>query len=138
MPSTGVQPTEQNLKTNVAGHCVTHPCIYFQNHFYLCFSFYVWLLLHNSDSNQFTWEIYENSLLACDLIKFILFLIYKLWHFSFAIFIFSSTFVHSFTPFSVMSSMTQIHICNIRTYRPVHSIYLKFLYFHKTLSQINI
>ena len=28
--------------------------------------------------NQFNWEIYENSLLVCDLIKFMLILIYKL------------------------------------------------------------
>jgi len=88
--------------------------------------------------NQFNWEIYENSLLACDLIKFILILIYKLWHFSYAIFTFSSRFVLSFTPFSAMYSMTHIQICNIRTYRLVQSIYFKFLYFHKTLTQLNI
>jgi len=121
------------LKNKVSVHCVTHPCIYFENHFYFWFSHYLWLLLHNSDSNQFIWEIYENSLLDSDLIKFMLVLMYKLWHFSYAIFTFSSRFVLSFTPLHSMSSMTHIQICNITTYTLVQSIYFKFLYFHKTL-----
>ena len=133
MPSTRVEPTEQNLKTKVAGHCVTHPCIYFGNHFYFWFSVYLWILLHNSDSNQFTWEIYENSLLACDLIKFILNFNLQTVTFLICHIQFQFRFVLSFTTFSAMYSMRHIHICNIRKYRPVQSIYLKFLYFHKTI-----
>jgi len=72
------------------------------------------------------------------LLKFILLLIYKLWHFSYGIFTFSSRFVLSFTSFSVIPSMIHRQICNIRTYKLVQSVYFKFLYFHKTLSQINI
>ena len=105
-------PTAHTLRTP---SCVNHLCIYFENHFYFWFSVYLWLLLHNRDSNRLTWEIYENSLLASDLLKFMLVLIYKLWYFSYAIFTFSSTFVLSFTPFSATSATIYTQICNVIT-----------------------
>ena len=96
MSSREVQQTQQHLEKDSLD-TVTHTCIYFENHIYFQFSVYLWLLLHNSDSNRLTWDIDENSLLASNLLKFMLVLIYKMWHFSYVIFTFSSRFVLSYT-----------------------------------------